>query len=359
MNRMINLSYFSHPARVFLPCLALNAIFIPMWTVTATVNGYPFKNGHFSLFEWHALGMLYLFFYTSLITYLLSKGKVGHRPTAIIFTLWIIENFILYFSESTWALFVAGASLHLTSLWFIRHLKCSLVFIGFVAGVLKLTFILSKIFHLYFVKDICYELTLILYTYIALEYIHHHYLGHQRSTQIGRVLFLLLSSTPFYDFNLGKFILYITTGGLYFSRLYFVKFSTIFKRPLEEILLFSFFILSTGLIIHGFGLLMPTLWFSRATLHLLLTGGFSLFVLYHFFQLTIDFLELPKLNKSKTIRLLYGSIIIGGIIRFLVPLLIPHFFLKSLHYSMGIWTLSFLIYLIVFTPKFFLKSHHC
>src|SRR5690554_1782199 len=57
-----------------------------------------------------------------------------------------------------------------------------------------------------------------------------------------------------------------------------------------------------------------------------------------------------EIKLSPTIAAIFACIVIGAVWRAFVPAIWPHHYISSLHWSMGFWTLGFVLYLIKFNP---------
>jgi uncharacterized protein involved in response to NO len=87
---------------------------------------------------------------------------------------------------------------------------------------------------------------------------------------------------------------------------------------------------------------------NRASIHLILAGGASMSMVLILIWLAVGNIKGATLINKST-KAIIICIILGALIRFLVPVINPAYFHKSLHHSMGIWTMAYLVFFFKYT----------
>ena len=381
LSKPLKSSFFSNSIQVFFPWVAIIAIMVPMYTVTTIVNAYPFQNSFFTLFEWHGFEMIFSFFYTFAMGYLLVAGArwnnqepINRKELILLFLFWAFEQLCLFFSPHLTLLLVSTILLFCYFFYLlVKTLKDYLdrwkILISIsIFSLCKVTYIIAKILKDTEVKHAVYELTTLLICTLTLRHcsnliprVTKDQLTFSKELTVpdwlekSSNLFLwtlpLAILTPYK--NLAA-ILFFTTGILQLLKLTYWKFLSGIKFTMAGMLHFGFLSIAGGFIIKGFSYHFDFLTDGRATLHLLLTGGASIIVLNIMIRET---LSEDKLGMRIIIKAMYFFIVLGMLIRFLVPIISPEFFIKSLHHSMGHWTMAFLIYLITYFYLCFKKNY--
>ncbi|MFT6633259.1 MAG: hypothetical protein ACJAS4_003229 [Bacteriovoracaceae bacterium] len=380
MLKMINKApIFSNSIRVFFPLAALIAVLVPMYTVTTIVNSYPFINPHFSIYEWHGFEMIFGFFYTLLIGFILTAGAhwTNKEPTqgaALIqlLVLWTLDQVAILFSSSIYFPMATSLLLGLLLIKLVASLlsgyrqKWIFIIAVFILTTLKVLFIYGAKQRGFIYKDTLYGLgtwvyvllTIIIGGRVTPNFTKNFFKLEKElkaPTLLNKVSILFTALIVVTTFSHNIYLnsgIYLISGVTSMAKIYFWLPLKSLKHPIIGMLHIGYFVLSTSLIIKAFSYHFESLDYTRASLHLLLTGGVSIMALNIMVRATLGHTGRP-INMSITIGIMYISIIVGMLIRFLVPIISPEHFTKSLHHSMGFWTFAFLLYLIKFIPIVF------
>lgn len=375
------LFYFSNSARVFFPWIALIAVLVPMYTVTTIVNGYPFYNHFFSLFEWHAFEMLFGFCYTLMIGLLLTLGAqwnkrepISGMPLISLFFLWLIDQIVLFQAKHSFLLIL---TMNILGLYFLYLLNCTLkghkekikfLVLIFLFSMCKNLIIWDKIKLSIIHKNLFYDFTMIIIYILNLQIttkiipvLTTKVLKLEEDLTIpiwlknsSQFFLILLPLSLFLDDKHSKLLIFVLAGILQIFKLYYWNFFNALKNTITSMLQIGFLMINTGLIIKGISYHSEYLSYTKASLHLILMGGISIISLNIMVILTLISAN-KEIKTGKRIKLIYFFILAGILIRFIVPIFYPEHFIKSLHHSMGHWTMAFLIYLIGFSHLCFKK----
>jgi uncharacterized protein involved in response to NO len=367
---------FSNSIRVFFPLAAIIAVLVPMYTVTTIVNGYPFNNSHFSLYEWHGFEMIFGFFYTLIIGFILTAGAHWTNKDPIngaaliqLLALWIFDQVAIFTSAN---IYIPMTSALLLGVWLLKSVvsllkgyRQSLIFIIAISTltIVKVLFIYGGSQRGFIHKDLLYNLATWVYVLLAViiggrvtpNFTKNYFelkeeLKAPSLLNKVSILFTALTILTLFTNNiLINSSIYLIAGITSLLKICYWMPTKALKRPIIGMLHIGYFVLSSSLIIKGLSYHIDSLDYTRASLHLLLTGGVSIMALNIMVRATLGHTGRP-VNMSITIGIMYISIILGMLIRFLVPIIAPDYFIKSLHHSMGFWTFAFLLYLIKFIP---------
>ena len=296
---MSKLTTFFDSERIFYPLAAIIAVLVPMYTVTVIINSYTLPPTVFPFFQWHGFEMIFTFFPTVLVGYLLRdyKNKIS---IFLLSMLWIIEQFIITFCESSNIVLSLITIYSISTIVLIKKSANSLSIIGLLSLVFltRISYSFLELFQVTSFRYILYEGTLLLLSLICIN----------------------LKNTKSKFSKLGYLVIFL------------------------------------GLVLQILTFYFPILNHTRASLHLWATGGLSLIMLDIILIQTYKRLNI-NVESSKLYSFLFYTLILGFLIRFLVPIINFDYFYRSLHHSMGFWTLAFLIYFIKFTPKLFKRAH--
>jgi uncharacterized protein involved in response to NO len=367
---------FSNSVRVFFPLAAFIAVLIPMYTVVVTVNGYPFRTPHLSLFEWHGHQMIFNFLYTLVLGFILTAGahwtkKEPIQGTALIIllVLWLAEQVALLSFENKSLLLFSSFLLSGYFLWLLTNLLWSYpkkwIFITIVGllSICKLLFVYGASHRGFWYKDQLYEVGAGLFALLAAiiggrvipNFTKNFFKLSQnlgapdlliKTSLFATTLIIFTSFIPFKSVNI---FIYFMAGISNLIKILYWKPLMAIKKPIIGMLHIGYLSLSLSFIIKGLTYFYEPLNFTKANLHLILAGGVSILALNIMLRATLGHTG-RKIEMSKTIATMFMAISIGAIIRFIIPVFWPHLFIQSLHHSMGFWTLAFLIYLIKFIP---------
>ena len=361
-------NFLNNTAKIFYPLLSLIAILIPMWTVTTIVNGYPFSNAFFNLYEWHGYSMLFIFFYLFALGFIFSGNLVLSKvQVLLLLVLFIFEQIALYFFSSK-ALFLIASSLFVSIACFFcftlykQTNRFRLIFFSFFffsllkLGACSLYIFRPKGLHTY--KEIIYDFGFLTLSYALLSYVFtklqkEHPLDSKKS--INSIFFsLLLIKTALNQFSypILHFSLEISLSFILFYYLIINKSYRYLLHQKYALLNMALFLFAFGFIFEALSNYIPSLSHTRASFHLLLTGALSIIVLNIIMHYTLKIAQVERM-RIKSFWLIYLFVLSGMLIRFIIPVLWPDLFIDSLHYAMGNWTMAFLIYLLSFTHLLF------
>ncbi len=118
-----------------------------------------------------------------------------------------------------------------------------------------------------------------------------------------------------------------------------MSFIPILKDFLNQERYWSLIIFSSSFTFFLVSIFIPELNFAKSAAHFFLLGGTG-------FLIINSFIQLLKI-EGKTKYFLWSFVLLGAGLRGIFPLLYQDYFIPSLHNSMGLWTLSFLVLLII------------
>ena len=121
------------------------------------------------------------------------------------------------------------------------------------------------------------------------------------------------------------------------------------KKPIIGFLHIGFFMLTIAIIYKGLTYPFPQLDIYRASLHFIVMGAISFIAMNIMIRASLGHTG-RKVQVGPTIFVIFICLLVGVIVRAGLPVIFPTLLVSSLHYSMGFWTLGFLIYLIKFLP---------
>lgn len=381
LNKLLNAPIFSNSIRVFFPLAAIIAIMVPMYTVTAIVNSYPFKTPFFSLYEWHGFEMIFVFFYTLIIGFILTAGAhwtgkkpVSGLPLVMLLIIWIFDQILLFISPSIYLPIMTSFLLGITLVFQVGKLlngykqKWLFIFSISVLTVVKVIFLYGASKRGFVYKDSLYEVAIWIYTLLTIiiggritPNFTKNFLKLPQAINTPSILvktsivFTALSVTSiFINNSIYNSLVFGVAGLASLLKILYWKPVRALKNPIIGMLHVGYLTLSLSLIIKGLSYHYEVLNYTRASLHILLSGGISIMALNIMVRAGLGHTG-REIKLTYAIGAMYISIIIGMLIRFLVPLISPNSFVQSLHHSMGFWTLAFLIYFIKFIPIVFSK----
>jgi uncharacterized protein involved in response to NO len=356
--------------KFFYPLIAFIAIIVPMYTVGVIVNDYFFEL-RFNIFDWHGHQMIFSYFYTFSFTFLLSQLPTStnkkHLDSASItglIILWTIDQ-VLMFTTIPYQ-FLIASSLCLSTFIVYQLFKTTkgtrgnryIIFLFGVYSVLRAFFIYAIENNIHIFKEGIYEISVWILTFGFLKVIYSFVYSSTVSTKTTGPNLIqksssILATASFTIYLISSFTLPKTAQGilLLLSSIFFLFrcFSCInFKKtqgPIILIALFAYLLICLSLVTKGLSFFYPVLNLNRATLHLVLSGTLSLGMLLIMIRTTLIGSG-NSLLFDKSIIAILTCLLLGATIRFIVPVINPVYFHKSLHHSMGIWTMAYLIFLI-------------
>lgn len=119
------------------------------------------------------------------------------------------------------------------------------------------------------------------------------------------------------------------------------------KIPILFVLNLGVFLINLELFIEWFNSFNDFFSFSQAGLHLFLAGGLGVVAIGIMTRVSLGHTG-RNIHANNWTLVAYSFILIGAMIRFVVPVLFPEKFLASIHFASGFWTSGFLIFLIVY-----------
>lgn len=379
--KLINIPFFSNSVRCFFPAASLLAVLVPMYTIGVIVNGYPFVNQTFSLFEWHAYQMLFGFVTTLIIGFILTagghwagKGTLSGMPLVILFILWILEQLTLLLPMSSVIPFIFAVSLSSYFIYTLNNLlsgyKQQLRFVLLLAtlSLCKLAYLAALAFNFgQGIEDFNqYILNITMWVLIVLTTIVGGRVTPRFTRNYFKIAYPLDSNTKLEKFsfyaNLSiiltcfnflpdvlNSIVFIIAGIANLTRMIPWQSSRALRKPIIGMLHIGYFTIAISLIFIGLSYVFEQLTYANASLHFLLAGGISIMGINIMIRASLGHTG-HKVEMTPAIYVIFASIIIGAYLRMFIPVLLPELTLTSYHYSMGFWTFAFLIYLIKFIP---------
>ena len=374
---MKNHPFFENSVRCFFPLAAFCAVLGPAYLVCVLVSDYSFEHPFFNIFEWHAYEMLFGFLFTLIAGFLLTAG--GHWtgkdpltgwPLVTLFFLWFVDKVIL-FAPMNKLLYLIAAALFpiafICMLWdLLKSYKQFWSFIGLIVmlSLCKLLYLYAALFGEFAVIEFAMRATiwviLVLVAIIGGRIIPRftkNFFELDYDLKAPKVLeiicFVALGAsflwTSALETRWPTGAILIITGLLNLGRVYFFLPFQAIRRPFIGTLHIGYSLVAFGLIYMGFVEFYPSLNTGRASLHLLVTGGFSLVAINVMVRASLGHTG-RELKLTPAIAAMFFCVAVGAFLRTFIPPLFPQYYFPSLHTSMGFWTLGFLIYLIKFLP---------
>lgn len=135
-------------------------------------------------------------------------------------------------------------------------------------------------------------------------------------------------------------------------RNYYLFHKKTLQVPMLYVLHIGLAFMLLGLLLEVLSHLYPELDSSRAALHSTMVGGLGVVSIGILTRVSLGHTgRVIMANRAEILA--YFSIIIGALMRVLIPILAPENYDKSLHYASGFWTLGFLIFFIKYIPILF------
>ena len=375
---MNNISLFSAPFRPLFLLASLAAVFLPMLYVCFLVSDYTYRGYFFDVNEWHIFEMLFGFVPILIAGFILTAGShwsgnpmLKGWPILYLSLIWIAERIILSFNlldPFTTLVFlqVYGISfiylLHIT----IRgskknHLPFILFFI-FLFGA-KFIFSYGNFISSEDLIDAGKTMSIGLYRliiiWIAGRVIPFFIKKRFPEIKISIPLFIhfsayisLLIIIPFEVLQLPEYIISATaiiSFLLHSYKLYLFHPIKTIKEPMIWVLNLAYLFICIHLLFLGLSPYVIDLTNGHGTLHLFTTGGLGLMAIGVMTRVGLGHTGRP-IKANKTITAMFLLTALGAMLRVFLPILIPDFYYDTLHFSMGIWTIGFVIYLLKFTP---------
>ncbi|MBT3982217.1 MAG: NnrS family protein [Bacteriovoracaceae bacterium] len=119
------------------------------------------------------------------------------------------------------------------------------------------------------------------------------------------------------------------------------------KVPILFILHIGIALINLSLIQEFVGLFNENMYFAKANLHMLMTGGLGTVAMGIMSRVSLGHTG-RVIEADKTVVLAYFCVIFGALLRVVTPLFFPDSYIESLYFSSSIWALGFLIFIIRF-----------
>ena len=368
---------FSNSVRVFFPLAAIIAVIVPMWTTSILNNNYPFTHSYFSAFQWHAYEMLFGFLLTLLTGFIFTaggywsgKGPIEGRPLILLLLAWIIDQVSIYLPVPGIVLLPLGLVFPLYFLKLLINLldgyaqKGKFVFLFSFILILKTTFLLSEPLGYKPSYTFLTSLSLWAYTYFAFliatrltpRFTQTFFKFENKiktpagllvTTELS-IISLILAAFNFVPDTFSGF-LYIFAAVLSFVQLTHWRTLTAIRKPVIGLLHIGYLLFILSLFVAAAGKLFPIFGILKSDTHLLLTGGIAFIAMNIMVRSSLGHTG-RKIEMTPTIYAIFACLIIGALLRTFVPIIFPSYAIKSLHHSMGTWTLGYIIFLVKFVP---------
>jgi uncharacterized protein involved in response to NO len=160
-------------------------------------------------------------------------------------------------------------------------------------------------------------------------------------------LFLLLipwpESTPRYVFV----SLYLSSFCFFLCQLFYWKPLETRKTPILWILHLGLIMVISSLLVDMLALYWNELLVAKASLHLMMAGGLGCISIGMMTRVSLGHTG-RFIDADKWMVVAFVSVALGGLVRFLIPVFYPEYYVDSVHHASGWWTLGFLIFLIKF-----------
>lgn len=378
--KISTLPFIQNSVRCLFPMAALSAVFGPAYLVTVIINQYPFEHPFFTIFEWHAFEMLYGFLLTLVAGFILTagghwtgRGPLRGRWLFILFGLWFVDKIILFAPLPNPVYFIAAALFPATFLVSLSRLLRGYRqygrFIG-LTGFLsasKLLYLGGAIYESPELKN--FSMKAVIWVIIMLVAIiggrvtprfTKNFFGLKQELappkHLETALFVTLASTMLWLIPHGldwlNALIFVTAGVLNLVRASFYLPCQAMKKPMLGMLHLGYSIYALGLIYMGLAQVFQRFDIGKGSLHFLATGGFSIIAINIMTRASLGHTGRP-IKLTPLFALMFACIVIGAFLRAFIPPIWPNLYFPSLHYSMGFWTLGFVLYLVKFLPIMF------
>lgn len=204
-------------------------------------------------------------------------------------------------------------------------------------------------FHLIYNSYDDSRLYKLILSFITIEQLLIHFYPTSLSLSILNLILLIFSFVKFREFI---FLLPLIILKLFYSSQIIdsdlftyqvvavaITFFPILKTSLKEKNNWNLILFSSSFTFFLISIFIPELNFAKSAAHFFLLGGAG-------FLIINSFIQLLKI-EGKTKYFLWSFVLLGAGLRGIFPILYQDYFVPSLHNSMGLWTLSFLIILII------------
>ena len=158
---------------------------------------------------------------------------------------------------------------------------------------------------------------------------------------------VLILATPISKFE-SIYILFLflaIIGNLYRNFLFFKK--PILKVPMLWVLHLGLNFLIAGLLLELLSIYYPGLNQNQEALHATMTGGLGVIAIGIMSRVSLGHTG-RTIKANPSLILSFLLVFLGALIRAFIPILMPEYYEKSLHFASGFWTLGFLIFFLNF-----------
>ncbi|ATH07447.1 hypothetical protein BIY24_05670 [Halobacteriovorax marinus] len=369
--------FLQAPFRPFFTLTALAAIFIPMYFVGILVNGYYINEAYLSSSFWHAHEMIFGFTSALLSGFLLTAAPkwrqvkaVSSGWTLLLVTSWIFARVIMVSQPSELSIYFFCA-LPLILLIIKLFLILGRTPNAFIALPLLLALLISELLSIYgaineheLLLESAYHLMAFIIAALLIIFsgrLIPFFVNSKFQTQLIHqnkkldltivavsfaMLVLTISGVKFATTTLSFicFLLLCIRFKLYFSK-------KILRVPMLWILFLGHLWLIFYFLLNSLAPYMENLAEARAVFHALYAGALGIFAIGMMSRVSLGHSGL-EMKATKLITFSFISILVGAFVRVLHPIFMGGLDGTLLHISMGFWTLSFILYLIYFFPKF-------
>ncbi|MBI2601927.1 MAG: NnrS family protein [Deltaproteobacteria bacterium] len=377
MKIQTSLPIVSMSFRTFFPLAALAAILYPTLMASISTGSLAYSGFMINALAWHGHEMIFGFTLALVVGFLFTAGShwTGNPPLqgkhlAGLAGLWILERLAFALPLGNLWLFTAMTLPFLIvvlayMIHMLRGSRKNLIVFSFLLSCL----LASKSFYILHVwtNDVSYLMyakTLGLGTFKVMIVII-----------AGRIIpFFSKKRFPDYPISvpswvnggaiasaLGVMFLQLVVEGnvlttffvisalFQFLRLSFWTRRKFFSEPMLLILWLGYLWLGLHFALEAGVRLFPVWGFAQSALHAFGAGTLGLFAMGMMSRVSLGHTQRP-IKADGFLVAAFLCVFIGALIRVGVPLFEPNFFLSSMHYGSGFWTLGFLILLFKFIP---------
>ena len=369
--------FFKQPFRPFFTLTAITAILVPMYFVGILVNGYSINETFLTSTFWHSHEMIYGFMAALLTGFTLTaapkwagKPPLDYKWCILLTLLWVMARIVIIAQPSAMALYIflpLPLVLLIVRLFVIlKENQNKFIILGLLSSLL-----VTQVISIYAgiqLEDILLENTykavsfilvtfLIIFSGRLIPFFVNSRLKNDLLVQnkkfdlsiVGVALISMISSmTSLTPLTAATSIVCYILLKIRFRRLMLKE---VFSIPMLWILYIGHLWINLYFILNALSLYVPTFDEGRAVFHTLYAGALGTFAIGMMSRVSLGHSGL-EMKATKLIRLSFYSMIIGSVTRVIHPMVMSGLDETLLHISMGFWTLSFILYLIYFFPKF-------
>ncbi|MEZ4743446.1 MAG: NnrS family protein [Bdellovibrionota bacterium] len=372
---MLQTPFFSIGFRSFFLAATCIAILSPTYWVSVYFNYISYHGTLLPPVSWHSHEMIFGFVPAMFSGFLLTASShwTGQLPIkgkvlATLFALWCLERIIFLLPIPPLSQMILSMSFLLTltvvlGVYLRQSVKQQLIFTTFLSGFMIAKFIMllgayQKSVLLYIGQDMGLALIRLLILLIASRvlpfFINSRFKPEIKIecpkaanlAVIGSALFLLVL-IPFNWLSMPSvgIPLYALAAIAVFLQFLYYKPWYSGKEPMIAILLIGHLWIFFHYILEIVVLFDSSKAFAHPHLHALSAGAIGCMGIGIMSRVTLGHTG-RKITADKWTKFAFLCVIIGAVVRVLVPILSPKNFLSSVHHASGWWTLGYLIFLI-------------